>query len=143
MALCHRTRAGGAVLSSSGLIRVAYFLAAIAVGCSAWGTHRLQETADPAALGQWEIGCRFLFWHAIGIWICGAIGRVGQGRLMLLATVLFCGSLLLLAGGGPSLFRWVTPLGGSGLLLSWGWLGVDRGAMVSINKGVVLPKIVE
>jgi len=72
------------VLSSSGWIRVAYFLAAIAVGCSAWGTHRLQETAS---LGQWEIGCRFLFWHASGIWICGATGRVGQGRLMLLPTL--------------------------------------------------------
>ena len=122
------------MLSSSGLIRIAYLLAAISVACSALGSHRLQETLDSSSLGQWEIGCKFLFWHAIGIWICGATGRVGQGRLMLFAILSFSGSLLLLAGGGPSQLGWLTPLGGSGLIASWGWLAVDRSHIVRINN---------
>lgn len=109
------------LLSGSALQRLGFLLAAIAVACAAAGAHLLAESLDPSRLHQWEVAARILFWHAIGLWICGT-GYPGPGTLMLISTVIFCGSVFALALGAPGVLGAVAPIGGFGLIAAWLWL---------------------
>jgi uncharacterized membrane protein YgdD (TMEM256/DUF423 family) len=109
------------LLRCSTLQRLGFLLAAIAVACASAGAHLLADSLDSSRLHQWEVATRILFWHAVGLWICGT-GYPGPGTLMLLSTVLFCGSVFALALGAPSILGAVAPLGGSGMFAAWLWL---------------------
>ncbi|MAW77435.1 MAG: DUF423 domain-containing protein [Planctomycetes bacterium] len=123
MAFCHQEIAGGTLLSCKTLVRLAFLLAAIAVGCAAAAAHLLDGWLDSSHLHQWEVAARILFWHALGLWICGR-GYRGPGNLMLVSTVIFCGSVLALSVGASSWLGVLAPIGGTGLIISWLWLAV-------------------
>ena len=123
MAFCHREIAGGALLSCRTLSRLGFLLAAIAVGCASAGAHLLEGLLDTSHLHQWDVATRILFWHALGLWICGH-GYRRPGNLMLVSTLIFCGSVLALSVGAPSWLGVLAPFGGTGLIISWLWLAV-------------------
>jgi len=52
---------------------------------------------------KWEVATRILFWHAVGLWICAERYR-GPGTLMLISTLIFCGSVFALSLGAPGFF---------------------------------------
>lgn len=102
-------------------------LGALAVGLGAFGAHALREVLDPRALETWTTATNYLGWHAAAVMLTGilaALVRPGlvntAGLLFLAGIVLFCGSLFVLALGGPRWFGAVTPIGG--LLFISGWL---------------------
>lgn len=105
----------------------AAFSGLTAVALGAFAAHGLKARLASEALLAFQTGVQYQMYHAlvlIGIALIGkTYGQSGvltaSGWLLIIGTVLFSGSLYILALGGP---RWVgpiTPLGGLCLLLGW------------------------
>jgi uncharacterized membrane protein YgdD (TMEM256/DUF423 family) len=105
----------------------------IAVAMGAFAAHGLRALLDPAALDWIETASRYQFWHALALvgmaLLTDQAGLAryrrlvqGIGWLFLAGTILFAGSLYLLALTGLQAFAWITPFGGLALLAGWGGL---------------------
>jgi uncharacterized membrane protein YgdD (TMEM256/DUF423 family) len=101
--------------------------AAIGVAAGAFGAHALESRISTDLLAVYETGVRYELMHALGLLVIGmaaerwpGVGWERAGWLFVIGTVLFSGSLYVLALTG---LRWpgvVTPLGGLCLLAGWG-----------------------
>ena len=109
-----------------GLGVTAGLLAGLAVAAGAFGAHGLRGQLDPSALSSFETAARYQLIH--GLAAAFAADRAGrQGGAMsaraaaafVAGTVLFSGSLYVLALGGPRLVGAVTPLGGVAFMAGW------------------------
>ena len=114
----------------------------IAVAVGAFAAHGLAGRLDTASLGWIETGARYQMYHALALLAVALLAREPDGRARSLAvaggsfavgTLLFCGSLYLLALTGFRPFAWLTPLGGLTFLVGWAalaWHGfaLRRGA---------------
>jgi uncharacterized membrane protein YgdD (TMEM256/DUF423 family) len=104
--------------------------AAMAVGTGAFAAHGLKARLAPEALAVFETGARYQMYAALGLlaaaWAAtrwsGAAATWG-GWLLLAGTVLFSGSLYLLALTGVRWLGAVTPLGGVAFIAGWVLLG--------------------
>jgi uncharacterized membrane protein YgdD (TMEM256/DUF423 family) len=101
----------------------------IAVAMGAFAAHGLKDRLSPDALGWVKTGSDYEMWHGLALLAIALLGRGGiAGALrgaavaFLAGTVLFSGSLYLLALAGWRGFAWITPLGGTSLLLGWALL---------------------
>jgi len=100
-------------------------LAALGVMLGAFGTHGLRAALSPEALGWWQTGVQYQMWHAIGLLAIGAARLPGTRLpvwLLTLGTLLFAGSLYVMALTGMRWLGMVTPLGG--ILMIGGWLAL-------------------
>lgn len=106
-------------------------LMAIAMG--AFAAHDLRSALDADALGWLDTGSRYQMWHALALLVVALLlvrPQLGRQRRILRAvawaflagTVLFAGSLYLLALTHVRAFAWITPFGG--VVLMAGWLGL-------------------
>jgi uncharacterized membrane protein YgdD (TMEM256/DUF423 family) len=110
--------------------------AAIGVSCGAFAAHALKERLAPDLLAVFETGARYQLLHALGLLAAAAAVPVfGEraawgGWLLLAGTVLFSGSLYLLALTGLRWLGAITPLGGVAFIAGWVLLAVAalRGA---------------
>lgn len=107
----------------------------VAVALGAWTAHGLDGRLPAQAMGWLRTGLDYQSWHAAALLAVAALARGTRPppalRLAALGfaagTVLFCGSLYLMASTGE---RWparVTPFGGLAFLAGWaalGWYGV-------------------
>ena len=105
----------------------------IAVAAGAFGAHALRTRLAPDLLAAFETGARYQMYHALALLlVAGAATRWSgppvraAGWLFVAGTVIFSGSLYLLALTGVRSFGAVTPLGGLALLA--GWLALVVGA---------------
>ena len=98
----------------------------LAVGAGAFGAHALRERLSPDMLAVFETGARYQMYHALallaaawagGRWPGGA--TLAAGWLFVAGTVVFCGSLYLLALTGHRWLGAITPLGGLAFLAGW------------------------
>ena len=106
--------------------------AAVAVGLGAFGAHGLRARLTPEVLATFEVGVRYQMYHALALlavaWAAGrwtSGGITAAGILFAAGTLLFSGSLYLLALTGQKWLGAVAPLGGlafiaAWLLLAWG-----------------------
>jgi uncharacterized membrane protein YgdD (TMEM256/DUF423 family) len=100
--------------------------ALIGVALGAFGAHGLRGRLPSDMLNVFEIGVRYQIYHALGLLACGwAVTRwpggvaAASGWLFVAGTIVFSGSLYLLALTG---YRWlgaITPLGGVAFLVGW------------------------
>jgi len=104
----------------------------IAVAAGAFGAHALKSIVAPDLLAVFETGARYQMYHALGlIAVAWALGRAplpavrAAGWLFIAGTLLFSGSLYLLALSGQRWLGAVTPLGGLSFLA--GWLALAAG----------------
>ncbi len=108
------------------------------VALGAFGAHALRETLlERGMTTAWETAARYQLVHAVALFAAAAWQNTSQGtvqkRLSIASiswtagTVLFSGSLYLLALGGPRWLGPITPFGGLALLA--GWLGVVAAAL--------------
>jgi uncharacterized membrane protein YgdD (TMEM256/DUF423 family) len=105
-------------------------LTAVALG--AFGAHALHGRLSPEMLAIFETGVRYQMYHALALVLTSAIvGHVGATRLLASAgwcftagTVLFSGSLYLLALTGLRIVGAITPLGGVAFLAGWACLAL-------------------
>jgi uncharacterized membrane protein YgdD (TMEM256/DUF423 family) len=109
----------------------------LAVALGAFGAHglqaRLADVADGAKrLGWWQTGAQYHLLHALALGLVALIvARAPAARFaggaFVVGTLLFSGSLYVMALGGPRWLGAVTPLGGVSLLTGWAllaWCGV-------------------
>lgn len=100
-------------------------LGGIAVALGAVGAHVLKLNGSNAS--PWGIAEQYQFVHALGLIGIGLLMNQIRGNLwikisgwtMFLATLLFCGSLDLFVAVGEGPWEFVTPIGGSLLIVSW------------------------
>lgn len=115
-------------------------LAFSGVGLGAFGAHALKARLDEHALTIWHTGVDYQIWHALGLLLVGLIlerhssGRwiPIAGRCLFAGTLLFSGSLYLLALTQIRGLGMITPIGGSLLLV--GWLCLFFGLLLEATK---------
>jgi len=99
--------------------------ALIAVAAGAFGAHALRDRLAPDMLAVFETGARYQMYHALGLLaVAWAVAHwpgpaAAAGWLFVAGTVLFCGSLYLLALTGQRWLGAITPLGGLAFLAGW------------------------
>ena len=107
-------------------VRLGALSAAIAVAAGAFGAHALRERLAPELLQVFETGARYQMYHALGLlavaWAATrtdapAVRRAGW--LFAAGTLLFSGSLYLLALTGHRWLGAVTPFGGVAWIAGW------------------------
>lgn len=104
----------------------------LAVALGAFGAHGLQGRLAAAAdgakrLSWWQTAAHYHLMHALALAVVAlVIARAPQARYagvaFVLGTLLFSGSLYVMALGGPRWLGAVTPLGGAAFLVGWGVL---------------------
>ena len=104
----------------------------LAVALGAFGAHglqsRLADAADGAKrLSWWQTAAHYHLMHALALAVVAfVIAHAPQARYagvaFVVGTVLFSGSLYVMALGGPRWLGAVTPLGGAAFLIGWGVL---------------------
>ena len=100
-------------------------LALFAVVLGAFGAHILKDIlVAEESVYVWETAVRYQMWHALTLLIVSVLPKEqspskGTSRFLIIGTLLFSGSLYLIAIGGPGWLGPVTPVGG--LLLITGW----------------------
>ncbi len=103
--------------------------ALVSVAAGAFGAHALRARLAPDLLAAFETGARYQMFHALGLlaaaWAASRFpgGLVSAaGWLLVAGTVLFSGSLYLLALTGTRWLGAVTPAGGVAFLAGWACL---------------------
>ena len=98
----------------------------IATIAGAVGSHALPHTSEQA-LRSFETAVQFQFFHGLGVVAVATVGVAGRaGRLravaawlMLVGTVLFCGSIYARALGAEPGIVAVAPYGGVSFMIAW------------------------
>lgn len=100
--------------------------AGLAVVAGAFGAHGLRGRLSPDMMAVFETAARYHMYHALGLLAVAVVagrlmarGAVLAGWLFVAGTLLFSGSLYLLALGGPRWLGAVTPLGGLCFIVGW------------------------
>lgn len=115
-------------------LSIAAVSAFLAVALGAFGAHGLRERLSPDLLAVFEVGVRYHMYHALALlgvalalerWPSAAI--TWAGWCFVAGTVVFSGSLYVLAIGGLRWMGAITPLGGLAFLA--GWLLLAWGAL--------------
>ena len=100
--------------------------AGLAVALGAFAAHGLRARLSPEALQTFETGARYHMYHALALlavawavtrWPGGAV--TAAGWLFVAGTLLFSGSLYLLAVTGMRMLGAITPFGGLAFILGW------------------------
>src|SRR5687768_10339275 len=100
--------------------------AGLAVALGAFAAHGLRARLSPEALQTFETGARYHMYHALALlavawavtrWPGTAVSVAGW--LFIAGTLLFSGSLYLLAITGVRMLGAITPVGGFAFILGW------------------------
>jgi len=98
----------------------------LAVAAGAFGAHALRARLTSEYLAVFETAARYQMYHALGLFaVAWAVNRwpgtlpVWAGWLFVLGTILFSGSLYVLALTGLRWLGAITPLGGAAFLAGW------------------------
>ena len=99
------------------------FHARLAVALGAFAAHALKARLEPQALAIFEVAVRYQMYHALLLCLIGMLPLSPTvrwaGVLSVLGTVLFSGSLYVLALSGVRWLGAITPLGGLCFLGAW------------------------
>jgi uncharacterized membrane protein YgdD (TMEM256/DUF423 family) len=108
----------------------------LAVAASAAAVHLF--AGDPHRLALMSTGAQYALYHAVALLAVAALAdrATAGGRflaaaawLFIAGTVLFSGSLYLLALTGSRVLVWITPFGGIAFMLGWAALALHAGRL--------------
>ncbi|RKS55828.1 uncharacterized membrane protein YgdD (TMEM256/DUF423 family) [Gillisia mitskevichiae] len=118
-----------------------YYIAGFVFGLlgiviGAFGTHGLKPLLSPDSYISLETGIKYQIYHSLLLLILGIIITSGYQLskavfyLIVIGIILFSGSIYLLATNDLTIIdfkgiAFATPLGGSLLIIAWGWLLVQ------------------
>jgi uncharacterized membrane protein YgdD (TMEM256/DUF423 family) len=97
-------------------------LAALGVGLGAFGAHGLRDLLDASELAWWHTAVQYQMWHSVGLVGLAAARLPRRGlpaALLGAGTVVFAGTLYLMALGAPRWLGAVTPVGGTLMIAGW------------------------
>ncbi|HKH47916.1 MAG TPA: DUF423 domain-containing protein [Thermoanaerobaculia bacterium] len=107
-------------------IFIGALLGAISVMAGAFGAHGLAARLDARSLELWETGARYLMYGALSLALVGLLGRqgvvrgvTGAGWCLLVGSLIFSGTVAVLALGGPRWLGAITPIGGTLLIVGF------------------------
>jgi uncharacterized membrane protein YgdD (TMEM256/DUF423 family) len=108
-------------------IFVGTLLAGTGVILGAFGAHALRQSLSERAMAVYQTGCQYQFIHALalillGIWSASSQSNsltTAAGWLFTVGTLLFSGSLYLLAITDIKILGAITPLGGLSFIAGW------------------------
>ncbi|HVX89948.1 MAG TPA: DUF423 domain-containing protein [Gemmatimonadales bacterium] len=103
----------------------------LAVAAGAFGAHALRAVLTPDLLAVFETGARYQMYHALALVLVAVVSAsapqrrtvAAAGWCFVVGTLLFSGSLYLLALTGLRWWGAVTPVGGVAFLAGWVCLG--------------------
>jgi uncharacterized membrane protein YgdD (TMEM256/DUF423 family) len=102
--------------------------AGISVAAGAFGAHALRTRLAPELLAIFETGARYQMYHALGLVAAAWAGSRAEGAsgaaawagwAFVAGTILFSGSLYLLALTGSRALGAITPFGGVAFIAGW------------------------
>lgn len=100
--------------------------ALVAVAAGAFGAHALRARLEPGMLDVFETATRYQMYHVVGLFVAAWFLSGGPcsparwaARLFLAGTLLFSGSLYVLALTGVRQLGMITPFGGAAFLAGW------------------------
>ena len=103
----------------------------LGVLAGAFGAHALRARISLEQLATFETAVRYQMYHALALlaaaWVASrwpGATATWAGRLFIIGTLLFSGSLYLIALTGVRGFGMITPFGGLALLAGWFCLAV-------------------
>ena len=131
-----------------GYLRTATLLGALSIALGAFAAHALKQAVSDYALGIFEAGVRYQFYHVFALLASGILYKEfhnkftrWSGIFFITGIILFSGSLYVLtiikAAVLPG-FNWIgviTPLGGLCFILGWLclFLGITRKQWIFMN----------
>ncbi len=107
------------------IIGIAALLLAAAVGMGAFGAHGLKEKLDAYSMQIFEKAVFYHFIHALGVLILPALPLLTAEQItkvalaLIFGTLVFSGSLYVLALTGIRWLGAITPIGGIGFIVGW------------------------
>ena len=115
------------------ILITAAILGLLAVILGAFGAHGLEKLVDAKQIASFETGTRYQMYHAIILLILANLNTISERskiaiyRFFLFGTLLFSDSIYLLVmdeilGVSLSTLGFLTPLGGTLLILGWFFL---------------------
>ena len=109
--------------------RLGAFLGLLGVILGAFAAHALKPVLlRNGTVEVWHTAVFYQFVHALAMLALGQGAKVRMGPLVCwgVGVFLFCGSLYLLAAEPTQIWAGpITPLGGTALIVGWGWLLFD------------------
>ena len=112
-------------MNSTFATRIAAAMGFLAVALGAFGAHGLKHLlAQNATADIWEKAVFYHFIHAVMLFVLGTQKpfQAVAWWSILIGIFLFSGSLYVLAVTNTHWLGAVTPVGGVGFLIGWGWL---------------------
>jgi uncharacterized membrane protein YgdD (TMEM256/DUF423 family) len=98
----------------------------IAVALGAFAAHGLKGKLPADMFAIFEVGVRYHMYHALALLVVAwawsrwpGVTVTAAGWLFVFGTVVFSGTLYLLATGGPRWLGAITPIGGLAFLVGW------------------------
>ncbi|MCK6547954.1 DUF423 domain-containing protein [Myxococcota bacterium] len=98
----------------------------LSVAIGAFAAHALKAKLAPDLLAIFETGNRYQMYHALALVLVGVYGLskpsglvTGSGWAFVAGTLIFSGSLYLLAVTGTRWLGAITPIGGVAFLVGW------------------------
>lgn len=106
---------------------VAGLLLLIAAQLGALGAHAFDDTLTPRQISNWQLAVQYQMVHALGMvlvcWLVDKFPTAGifpaAGWLLLLGTLLFCGSIYISSFIGRGFISALAPFGGVSFMLAW------------------------
>jgi uncharacterized membrane protein YgdD (TMEM256/DUF423 family) len=108
------------------------FFGGLGVVLGAFGAHTLKARLTPEILAIFETGVRYQIYHALALLFVALAAEkrpankllTAGGWLFVVGTLLFSGSLYMLALGGVRWLGAITPVGGTAFIIGWFCLAV-------------------
>jgi uncharacterized membrane protein YgdD (TMEM256/DUF423 family) len=98
----------------------------LAVALGAFGAHGLADQIDARALAAFETGARYQMYHALALLAVGVLAARDPSRAFKVAgwafvagSLIFSGSLYMLAVSGQRWLGAITPVGGISFMTGW------------------------
>ena len=108
---------------------------ALSVVFGAFGAHALKDVLDEHMTKVYHTAIEYQFYHSLGMFVVAFVAYINDdkkvkiaGYIMVVSTAVFCGSLYAMT---ITEFKWlgaITPIGGTGFIISWIML------LVSLNS---------
>ena len=116
---------------TGGWIAAGALLCAASIAAGAFGAHGLRSRLDAEALALWETSARYLMYGGLGVLLIALAARPVGGWLyawaaasLLVGSIVFSGTVAILALGGPRFLGAITPIGGLLMIVAFAILCV-------------------
>lgn len=107
-------------------MQIGAILAALAVALGAFAAHALKTRLDPTMLANFETGVRYQMYAALAMMALGNQGTQMRGPFWLsIGTLIFSGTLYLLALTGLKWLGAITPIGGVLMIVGFVMAAID------------------